>query len=150
MTIPNRLHVHMTVNNLEESVAYYSALFGTGPTREKPSYAQWRLDNPSVNFAISTACGDSEQPGLSHLGIQVDSDDALTELNDRMQAAEQTTVEDADAICCYARSDKHWSKDPAGVTWEFFHTHEDLETFGTAQIPTETKAQKTFSSGGCC
>lgn len=146
MKIPQRLHVHINVADLDQSVAYYSALFGTGPTREKPSYAQWRLDDPSVNFAISTSCGDT--PGLSHLGIQMGDDASLDQLHDRLQAADQETVEDKNATCCYARSDKHWSQDPSGVAWEFFHTHEDLEAFGDARMLTRTEAQPT--PGGCC
>ncbi len=146
MTIPQRLHVHMTVTDLSESIAYYTAMFGTGPTREKPSYAQWRLDDPSVNFAISTSCGD--KPGLSHLGIQVSDDASLDQLHERLEGAQQATVEDKDATCCFARSDKHWAQDPSGIVWEFFHTHEDLEVFGDAKMPTKTEAQP--SPGGCC
>ncbi len=146
MTIPKRLHVHMTVGDLAEAIGYYKALFGTPPTREKPSYAQWRLDDPSVNFAISTSCADT--PGLSHLGIQVGSDTDLDGVNARLQADQHATTEEANATCCYARSDKHWSVDPTGTAWELFHTHEDLEVFGQGDMPTKTKAQPT--AGGCC
>ena len=148
MTIPQRLHVHMNVADLETSIAYYTKLFGTAPTREKPSYAQWRLESPSVNFAISKGMADG-QAGISHLGIQVGDNDELEMVNGRLTDADHQSVEDKDATCCYAKSDKYWSLDPSGIAWELFHTHEDLDEFGDATMPLETEKQKG-ASGGCC
>ncbi len=147
MTNAQRLHVHINVSDLSESKAYYSALFGTEPTREKGGYVQWRLDNPSVNFAISSTCG--ETVGISHLGIQVDEDSELDDLDKRLKGAEQKTVEETDAICCYARSDKVWSTDPSGIAWELFQTHEDVEEMGSSDMELVTDKQRQ-ATGGCC
>lgn len=147
MSVEKRMHIHLSVSDLADSIAYYTALFGVVPTREKPSYAQWRLDNPSVNFAISLSEGGTQ--GLSHLGIQVGDDDELSALNHRLETAKRETIEDANATCCYARSDKHWSTDPSDIVWEFFHTHEDLDVFGEAKMPVQSDAQPV-PRGGCC
>ena len=89
-----RLHVHLNVTDLDEAVAYYAALFGKAPTRSEPGYANWLLDDPGVNFAISA---DGGAPGLSHLGIQTDSAEELERQSDQLQAAERPLVEEKDA-----------------------------------------------------
>ena len=118
-TVINRLHVHLNVRDLAQSVRFYSALFGTAPTKRESDYAKWMLDDPRVNFAISSRSGDA---GLSHLGIQVEDAVELAHVTARAKgAAGQVLIEDG-ASCCYAKSDKSWAEDPQGVRWETFLT----------------------------
>ncbi len=132
-----RLHIHVGVENLDQSIRFYSALFGAEPVKTKPDYAKWMIDNPHVNFAISTRTGET---GVNHLGIQVDEESELTELRERLAKADMSVVNEGETVCCYARSDKSWVHDPAGIPWEAYRTMEDAEIF---------KAEKAEASG-CC
>jgi predicted lactoylglutathione lyase len=115
----SRFHVHLNVADLGASVQFYSKLFASEPSVLKGDYAKWMLDDPRVNFAISTVHGTT---GIDHLGIQVDSDDELAGLGTRLEAAGGTVVPEAAALCCYAQSEKLWTEDPQGTRWETFHT----------------------------
>lgn len=115
----NRLHVHIAVQDLAESVRYYTALFGEEPSVRKEDYAKWLLDDPRVNFAISAR---GRPPGLNHLGIQVETPAQLAAITQRLRSVEIPLHEENDAHCCYARSDKTWSTDPAGIRWESFYS----------------------------
>lgn len=121
-----RFHVHVSVADLSASIRYYSALFAAEPTVVKVDYAKWMLEDPRVNFAISTRGG---QPGIDHLGIQADTDAELGELQARAEAADGTVLHEGATTCCYARSDKHWITDPQGIAWEHFHTLDDIPVF---------------------
>jgi len=114
-----RFHVHVAVPDLEKSIRFYSTVFGAEPTVVKPDYAKWILEDPRVNFAISQRGGAA---GVNHLGFQVDDAAELTGMHARLQAADAGVVTEKDVSCCYARSDKHWITDPAGVAWETFHS----------------------------
>lgn len=114
-----RFHVHLSVNDLQQSVTFYSALFASAPTIQQDDYAKWMLEDPRVNFALSTRSG---TPGIDHLGIQAESDAELTELGERLARAGQAVVPEAGTECCYARSEKLWTEDPQGTRWESFHT----------------------------
>ncbi len=114
-----RMHVHVAVNDLQRSIGFYSALFATQPVVVKADYAKWMLDDPRVNFAISTR---GKQPGLDHLGIQVESKDELGDVYARLRQAGGTIVEQGQTTCCYAQSEKSWINDPAGISWETFFT----------------------------
>lgn len=122
-----RLHVHVSVKELDKSIAFYNALFDAEPTVEKTDYAKWMLDDPAVNFAISTS---SEKVGLNHFGFQVDSNEALEAIHQQLDAAAVAGHAENEAECCYAKSNKYWTMDPAGIPWENFHTLEQIETFG--------------------
>ena len=98
-----RMHVHVAVDDLERSVRFYSALFAAQPSIIKPDYAKWMLDDPRVNFAISTR---GRQAGLDHLGIQAESPDELKEIYARLQKADGNVIEQGQANCCYAKSEK--------------------------------------------
>lgn len=125
----NRFHVHVSVKDLDESIGFYSKLFGSAPTVSQPGYAKWMLDDPRINFAIShQQCGSTI--GINHLGLQVDSDDELTALETRFAAAGLAGVAEHGATCCYARSDKTWLQDPQGIAWENFHTLGSVPMFG--------------------
>src|SRR3984885_13993179 len=114
-----RLHVHMAVENLSQSIGFYSALFASQPAVIKTDYAKWMLDDPRVNFAISTR---GRQPGLDHLGIQVENKDELSEVCARLRQAGGTVIEQGQTSCCYAKSEKSWLDDPSGIAWESFFT----------------------------
>ena len=122
-----RLHAHVSVADLRESIRFYSSLFHAEPTVVKDDYAKWMLDDPRVNFAISTRAA---AHGLNHLGIQVESDEELEEMRGRVLQAETPVVEQRDAACCYAKSNKHWIVDPQGIAWETFHTLSSIPMFG--------------------
>jgi catechol 2,3-dioxygenase-like lactoylglutathione lyase family enzyme len=124
-----RFHVHLHVSDLAQSVAFYSRLFAAAPTRQEADYAKWMLDDPRVNFAISTR---GAEPGLDHLGFQVDEAEELDALKQRAAAADMPLLDEGATTCCYARSDKHWVTDPQGVAWEHFHTLADIPVFREA------------------
>jgi catechol 2,3-dioxygenase-like lactoylglutathione lyase family enzyme len=114
-----RMHVHVAVTDLRQSIGFYSALFATQPAVIKTDYAKWMLDDPRVNFAISTR---GRQPGLDHLGIQVEDKTELREVYARLRKAGSNIVEQGATSCCYAKSEKSWIDDPSGIAWETFHT----------------------------
>lgn len=127
-----RLHVHMKVADLDRAIGFYSTLFASAPTMVKLDYAKWMLEDPCVNFAISTGPEAGAAAGLSHLGIQVESADELQEVYGRLKEAEGPVLEEGMTTCCYARSEKSWIADPAGVKWEAFHTVGQSTVYGTA------------------
>src|SRR5580698_214298 len=116
-TAMKRMHVHVSVDDLAQSVRFYSTLFAAEPTVQKADYAKWMLDDPRLNFAISTGSGEA---GISHLGIQAEDEGELGEIYDRLSRAERPVVEEKGATCCYSLSDKQWVADPQGVPWETF------------------------------
>jgi predicted enzyme related to lactoylglutathione lyase len=122
-----RMHVHVAVDDLTSSISFYSALFAAEPSVTKPDYAKWMLDDPRVNFAISTR---GRQPGLDHLGIQVESQDELHEVYARLHQAGGTVIEQGQTACCYAKSEKSWIDDPAGIAWETFFTTGESINYG--------------------
>src|SRR5215468_9365270 len=122
-----RLHVHVSVEDISHSVGFYSALFAAEPTVIKDDYAKWMLDDPCVNFAISTR---GRNAGLDHLGIQVESQTELHEVYARLRKAGGTVIEQGKTACCYAKSEKSWIDDPAGIAWETFHTTGESTDYG--------------------
>ena len=129
-----RLHVHLSVSDLDDSIRFYSTLFGTAPIVRKDDYAKWMVDDPRVNFAIS---GRNRAPGLHHLGIQVEDADDLSSVAERLASAGRSVLEEKDARCCYARSDKAWVSDPQGIAWETFLTRGPATTYGGDTEATE-------------
>lgn len=123
-----RLHVHIKVKNLPESIAFYNALFNTEATMVKGDYAKWQLEDPKVNFAIST--GPNIDSGIEHLGIQVESTGELSEVYTHMENAKGKILTEGECTCCYAKSQKSWITDPQGVDWEVFYTHGESTVYG--------------------
>lgn len=146
-----RLHVHVTVADLNQSIRFYSTLFGSQPSKQKADYAKWMLDDPRVNFAISTS---SQGVGLSHLGIQAEDQAELDDLTARARAAGESVLIESGASCCYARSNKAWVEDPAGLRWETFFTFGDITTYGHSaeETPVEPRATAAtpVASASCC
>src|SRR5271154_803989 len=158
-----RLHVHVSVKDLAASIRFYQTLFGAEPTVTKTDYAKWILDDPQINFAIST----HRQPvGVNHLGFQVDTDEELRRMRAQLEAADARMVEENGQPCCYAKSDKYWVTDPTGIAWETFHSlgsipiyGEDTPVFnhGASTVPVEAPAaaccvpsQRTDPGASCC
>ena len=134
-----RFHVHLHVDDLQQSIGFYSKLFAAEPARRENDYAKWMLEDPPVNFAISTRGG---TPGIDHLGIQTDDAAELAALKSRAQAADMALLDQGDTTCCYARSEKHWVTDPQGIAWEHFPTLGDIPVFHQpeAAAPAEASA----------
>ena len=139
-----RLHVHVSVRDLDASVRFYSQLFAAAPSTRKPDYAKWMLEDPRVNFAISQRDG---KPGVQHLGIQVEDRTELAEVYERLRSAEGPVFEEGETICCYAHSEKSWIDDPQGVQWETFLTTGQSTVYGTDEI--RPKSVK-LSEAPCC
>jgi hypothetical protein len=144
-----RLHVHMSVENIPQSVKFYSALFASEPTVIKPDYAKWMLDDPRVNFAISTRGGQTGA-GLDHLGIQVENASELREVYGRLQNAERPVLEVGETTCCYAKSEKSWIADPQGVLWETFLTTGSSTVYGIDEDRGELGGTLGATEGACC
>ncbi len=152
-----RFHVHVHVEDLPHSIAFYSQLFATQPARVEEDYAKWMLEDPRVNFAISTR---GHKPGLDHLGFQVDDASELAELKARAQAADMALLDEGNTTCCYARSEKHWVTDPQGIAWEHFHTLGNIPVFneagaaapqpGACCAPAAATAPVSTQKAACC
>ncbi|GJL52958.1 MAG: glyoxalase [Nitrospirales bacterium] len=144
-----RLHIHLGTDNLAESIRFYTALFGTEPVKTKPDYAKWLLDDPHVNFAVSTR---ASKRGVDHLGIQVDDASELADMRDRLNQAALSVFDEGETVCCYARSEKSWVQDPAGLPWEAYRTMEAAEVF--SGHPTQDKdaccTPDTMRTPDCC
>ena len=139
-----RLHLHVSVPDLAQSIVFYETLFGAPPSVVKDDYAKWMLDDPKVNLAISQRGRD---PGVDHVGIQVDSQAELGELATRLKAAGNVTLDQAATTCCYTVSDKSWVNDPAGVRWETFYTFGEATAYG--EDPKAVAAAAPIKAG-CC
>ena len=143
-----RLHLHVSVPDLAQSIAFYETLFGAKASVVKDDYAKWMQDDPKVNFAISAREGSAV--GVDHVGIQVDSAAELGELAGRLKAAGAETFDEAAATCCYAQSDKSWVADPAGVRWETFFTFGEATTYGTSDALAALEATAGAPKAACC
>lgn len=122
-----RFHVHVRVNNLNDSIDFYNALFNTMPAIKKEDYAKWMLDDPRINFAISTG---HEENGIEHLGFEAESLEELNEVYSHMENAKGQVREEGECTCCYSKSQKSWITDPQGVDWEAFYTHGTATIYG--------------------
>jgi catechol 2,3-dioxygenase-like lactoylglutathione lyase family enzyme len=137
-----RFHVHVHVSDLEQSVGFYAKLFGAAPSRREADYAKWMLDDPRVNFAISTR---GATLGIDHLGLQTDDPAELAAMRAQAQAADLSMAVEGQTTCCYAKSDKHWITDPQGIAWEHFHTLANVATFGAPAVKEVAKP-----AAACC
>jgi len=156
-----RMHVHVGVESLDQGIKFYSALFDKAPVKTKSDYAKWMLDDPRLNFAISTRTGST---GVNHLGLQVDEEGEMEELRERLKRADMSLFDEGETVCCYARSDKSWVTDPAGVAWEAYRTMAEARAYTSDEASTGTIADSTpepedrtaadtvgkVTAGGCC
>ena len=141
-----RFHVHAHVEDLPASVAFYSKMFAAEPARLEADYAKWMLEDPRINFAISTR---GDKPGVDHLGFQTDTEEELAELKARAEAADITLLDEGSVSCCYARSEKHWVTDPQGIAWEHFHTLGNIPVFSEKAKPVEDGPVRVLRNAGC-
>jgi predicted enzyme related to lactoylglutathione lyase len=139
-----RMHVHVAVEDIANAIGFYSTMFATPPAVVKPDYAKWMLDDPRVNFAISTR---GHEPGLDHLGIQVESQDELQEVYARLRTAGGAVIEQGQTACCYAKSEKSWIDDPAGIAWEAFFTTGESTHYGDG---TGERGARIAHEKACC
>jgi hypothetical protein len=142
-----RMHVHVSVEDLKQSVRSYSTLFAAEPSVLENDYAKWMLEDPRVNFAISKR---SDKVGIEHLGIQVEDESELNEVFARLSRAEQPILEEKATTCCYAKSDKQWIADPQGVAWETFLTHGTSTVYGHAGAVDRLGELAGASDAPCC
>lgn len=159
-----RMHLHIAVKDLAESIQFYNTVFGAKPSVQKDDYAKWLLDDPAVNFAISQR---SQTVGIDHIGIQADSDQELSEIKSRLDSAELAMVSQEGTTCCYSESDKHWVQDPTGIAWETYHTLASAPTFNGSDAPAQNESaccapapqsmqfikrdsKKSDTNQGCC
>ncbi|HMN75393.1 MAG TPA: ArsI/CadI family heavy metal resistance metalloenzyme [Burkholderiaceae bacterium] len=139
-----RFHVHLHVDDLGQSVGFYSKLFATAPARLESDYAKWLLQDPPLNFAISTR---GARPGIDHLGIQTDDAAELAAMKAQAEAADLALLDEGETTCCYARSAKHWVTDPQGIAWEHFHTLGNITVFHEAAAQ---QAASGTEAAACC
>jgi len=150
-----RLHVNLAVTDLETSINFYNALFASEPSLLKQDYAKWMLDDPRVNFAITTR---GSRKGIDHLGIQVENENELAEVYTRLQTAGGPILDEGATTCCYAESEKSWIFDPEGIAWETFLTHGSSPIYGSDIIKSSAREsscctprqQQSSSDSGCC
>jgi catechol 2,3-dioxygenase-like lactoylglutathione lyase family enzyme len=146
-----RLHIHLSVDDLEQSINFYNTLFACSPAVQHADYAKWMLDDPRINFAISTRAA---KAGLDHLGFQVDDEQELAAIKQRLDATQRPIETQEGAACCYSRSDKHWITDPQGIAWESFHTLADIPTFNEAEAASDGEnpfaCRPAENSGSSC
>ena len=140
------LHIHIKTEDLDRSVAFYNAMFGVKPTKLEADYAKWLLDEPRANISLSTHCG---APGVDHVGISVDSREALEEIADRLRDEGSSLMEEEATTCCYAQSNKYWARDPQEAVWELFQTFGESETYG-AEPERELIKAKAAPDDACC
>ena len=139
-----RFHVHTHVADLQASIAFYSRMFGASPVRVETDYAKWHLENPRLNFAISTR---GSATGIDHLGFQADTPEELAELKARAAAADAAFLDEGATTCCYARSEKHWVTDPQGIAWEHYQTLGDIPVFSESRA---VAAVQEEDAPACC
>lgn len=142
-----RLHIHVGVDSIDESIKFYSTLFGAPPTKVKADYAKWMLDDPAVNFAVSTH---TSTKGVDHLGVQVDSEAELQQMRERLKGADAALLDEGETVCCYARSDKSWVKDPNGIAWEAYRTMADVQVSNCCAPVAKEASAPADESASCC
>ena len=137
-----RFHVHVSVDNLQKNIRFYSAMFGARPSVVKEDYAKWMLEDPRVNFAISNR---DHKPGVNHLGIQTEDSAELEDIGARLAQADVSVLPEKNASCCYAKGDKYWTLDPQGIAWESFHTLDAVPVYGE-----DTRSKAGKATAACC
>jgi len=146
-----RFHVHVSVDHLDESIQFYSAMFAAQPAVVKDDYAKWMLEDPRINFAISKR---GAETGLNHLGIQVESGEELQQMHTRLDSLQADLLAEENVACCYARSDKYWVNDPSGIAWETFHTLDSIPVFGQSEVADQSAccvpAVNKKTAQACC
>ncbi len=149
-----RMHLHVGVDDLDQSIKFYSTLFAAEPTVRKADYAKWMLEDPRVNFAITPTSHTAK--GVEHIGIQVETPEELAEVHERLKTAGRPVLEEGATTCCYAQSEKNWITDPDGVIWETFLTNGEATAYGDKMQVAQAHANldrleaANASANSCC
>jgi catechol 2,3-dioxygenase-like lactoylglutathione lyase family enzyme len=149
LLMTSKLHVSLDVKNVEESVKFYSVFFGAEPTKVKPGYAKFDLENPAVNFTMQEFPHCCLQ-GLSHMGLRVDSTEQVVAFKSRLNAAGLKTEDEMNTTCCYAVQDKIWVTDPTGYRWEVYVFKGDTENETVNCPQCGHEEQQSAAGSGCC
>ncbi|NNE40184.1 MAG: glyoxalase/bleomycin resistance/dioxygenase family protein [Marinicaulis sp.] len=140
------LHIHIKTDDLDKSVGFYSAMFGAEPTQLESDYAKWLLDDPRAHVSLSTHGG---TPGFDHAGISIDTREELDEIAERL-GDDVSKFSEEETTCCYAKSNKHWVRDPQGTTWELFQSFDKSETYGAEPDREMAPMAVAKSDDPCC
>ncbi len=146
-----RVQLAMNVRNLDESIAFYSKLFGEQPSKVKEGYANWALENPPMKFVIFERA-DAPAGTINHLGVEVESADDVVaeELRLRNEGLKTSGIDDT--ICCFAEKVETWVDDPNGPRWEYYVKTADHETQFVNLVVGSTELNNRDNSVGdaCC
>jgi catechol 2,3-dioxygenase-like lactoylglutathione lyase family enzyme len=123
----SRVQLSINVSDFDAAVAFYSRLFGTAPAKLRPGYANFAVDDPPLKLVLNSP-GNGPGGTINHLGVEVGSTTEVTDAEDRLAAKGVATEAELGAVCCYARQDKVWARDPDGLAWEYYTVLEHIET----------------------
>ncbi|GFG99365.1 ArsI/CadI family heavy metal resistance metalloenzyme [Mycobacterium timonense] len=126
----SRIQLALNVDDLDEAITFYTRLFGVDPAKVKPGYANFVVADPPLKLVLMENRGHGGT--LNHLGVEVDSSEAVLTESQRLTEADVLTDEEIDSTCCYATQDKVWVSGPSGERWEIYTVKADSETFGPA------------------
>lgn len=145
----SRVQLALNVSDLDASVQFYSAMFSTQPHKRRPGYANFQIAEPPLKLVLIETTQDARGSGvtgaLNHLGVEVETAEAVTASLTRLQTAGLAVTEELDTTCCYAQQDKVWVHDPAGTPWEVYTiTDDNPADTGTAEMVGK------MNDGACC
>jgi catechol 2,3-dioxygenase-like lactoylglutathione lyase family enzyme len=125
-----RAQLALNVDDLDVAITFYSKLFNTSPAKVKPGYANFAMTDPPLKLVLIESPGDGGT--LYHLGVEVESSDAVHAEIARLADAGLFTEEEMGTTCCFATQDKVWVTGPGGERWEMYTVLADVETFGSS------------------
>lgn len=145
----SRVQLAINVDDLDESIAFYSKLFNTEPTKRKPGYANFAIADPPLKLVLLENSGHGGS--LNHLGVEVDSSEVVHSEIARLTDAGMFTEEEIGTTCCFATQDKVWVSGPGGERWEVYTVLADSDTFGTSPAHNESSSDDTSrNTPACC
>ena len=147
MSVAPRVHVHMTVSDLDKSREFYERFFGVSPVKTKPGYVKFLPEFGPLNLALSTGTAAAGQGRVDHMGLQLASQEDVVRQLERVKAAGLSVREEFGVDCCHANQDKFWVEDPDGVEWEVYVLNHDIEDSSAACAPATLRV---LNAGQCC
>ncbi len=138
-----RLQLALNVEDLDTAVDFYSRMFGTGPAKRKPGYANFAIDQPPLKLVLFEGAG---EPGsINHLGVEVESADEVTAAETRLTDTGLETTGVDDTMCCYAAKTETWVDGPDGLRWEWY-----VKTGDTDQLVNVSVGRGDDAGDRCC